>query len=1202
MAAEVFQVNADHKKRLVLVDSGAGGTVISDTRMFLDIAPPALDVCIQFGTGPKIPIAGTGTVVLCVTDMSSRGTHAVYIKNAYYVPVQPLNILSVFDVLNIHGAAVFDNRDGPSHVRWHTERGDVRQRMLWRHKLPYIESYCEAVPINAIRRVMPSGLGYDVIHSTFGHMGLAKLKQLVAGGYLEAEKLREHERFACSACEAANAKIGSYPSQHDLAATHPNHTLHTDLLHFPLTTVDGMQYLLTCIDEYTRYAFVVLLKKKSDAAVNLLRIMKRGHVLHGLRVKHLRADCGGEFQNAVMRIAKDELGIADQYVPANCHQSNGLIERLNGTLACTIRVVLEKAHLPPALWGEAAVYAAHLYNLTPHTALLERKAASAIPHKLYVQDSEERMQRLYKQLVPFGIRCSIIQTGEKPSKVKKLDPRSIPGLIVGLGPSTRQYRVLALNSTTLYKVHIVRHVVINSQHYTEYFARSAVLNEVKRFIPVQTINVLCAERVKALEVPVTVVAVPLSEPCIAFPTQALIGGSMRAESVSADANEGTEMEIQETDEYAINEQYDRGINRSVSIEHVEPDMQRLSLDAYAELCDLRRAWYKKATELKVRFSDTVIPLNTVSTQEVAVDNDLVAGEPVIVALWHLHDVELWTIDLDNPTFKQAMSGPDADKWLEAFEKEVASLHEHDVYELVDRPSTASANVMKGKVICKVKRDALGHIERFKCRYVGCGYSQREGIDYFEHEVWAPTGQHATLRVLLVYAVHHKLSIRHIDISTAFLHGELNENVYVEQPPIMNDGSNRVWRLKKSLYGLKQAGRQWHLKLCELLNSMGFERAGYDPALFCRTSGSGENQFIFLWVDDLLIFASEQESNKIVDTVLKTFRGRDLGEAAWVLGMSITRDTEAQTIELSQERMIENCVERFGMQKQKSIWIPMDASVEICADPHEKARKRIERQLSETSDHEETERLNRKLQSFDKDAMPLSKAEHSEYMSIIGSVQYIAVVTRPDIAFAASTLARFMACPTNHLMNCAKRLLRYLNTTKDLVLRYDCSNERHATGIHGYSDADFAGCSKTSKSTSGMAILYRGQPVFWRSKRQPIVTSSTTEAELVALNSCALQVLWLKQLLGNDLGVAPLRADMFCDNQSTVTVAHNPAATDRSRHINVKHRKVQELIKNQVLSVTWVPTQEQLADIFTKQMARPQFEHLRMKLHVVSKRA
>jgi hypothetical protein len=195
--------------------------------------------------------------------------------------------------------------------------------------------------------------------------------------------------------------------------------LHADLLHFPIATVDGMQYLLVVLDEFTRYAFVALLRRKSDAAANLLRIMKRGYVLHGLRVKHLRADCGGEFQNTVMRLAKEELGIAEQYVPANCHQSNGLIERINGTLGCTIRVVLEKACLPPEMWGEAAVYAVHLYNLTPHSALLARKATSAIPHKLYLNESADRMQRLYQQFVPFGIRCSIVKNRREACSSKE---------------------------------------------------------------------------------------------------------------------------------------------------------------------------------------------------------------------------------------------------------------------------------------------------------------------------------------------------------------------------------------------------------------------------------------------------------------------------------------------------------------------------------------------------------------------------------------------------------------------------------------------------------------------------------------------------------------------------------------------------------------------------------------------------------------
>jgi transposase InsO family protein len=223
-----------------------------------------------------------------------------------------------------------------------------------------------------------------------------------------------------------------------------NHTLHADLLHFPACTPDGKRYLLVVVDEYTRYCFVALLALKSEAASHLLRIMKRAYVLHTVRVKNLRTDFGGEFKNTVMRIAKEKLGIADEHVPANCHESNGSVERLNLTLASTVRAVLTKAHLPITLWGEAALYAVHIYNLTPHSALLARNMSSAVPHKLYVQDSDERMERLYRQLVPFGVCCNIVQTGPKPQEVKKLDPRSVPGIIVGMGTSTKHYRVMIL--------------------------------------------------------------------------------------------------------------------------------------------------------------------------------------------------------------------------------------------------------------------------------------------------------------------------------------------------------------------------------------------------------------------------------------------------------------------------------------------------------------------------------------------------------------------------------------------------------------------------------------------------------------------------------------------------------------------------------------------------------------------------------------
>jgi hypothetical protein len=162
-------------------------------------------------------------------------------------------------------------------------------------------------------------------------MGSNKLKFLARFGYVDASKLPSDGAYNCGACEAANAKLESYHSQHDLAATHVNRTLHADLLHFNVMTFDGKQYLLVCLDDYTRYAFVRLLARQSEAAEHLLSIMKRAYVLQDVRVKNLRTDGGGEIHNTVMKVAKDKLGVEDQYIPPNCYQSNGLVERLNYT-------------------------------------------------------------------------------------------------------------------------------------------------------------------------------------------------------------------------------------------------------------------------------------------------------------------------------------------------------------------------------------------------------------------------------------------------------------------------------------------------------------------------------------------------------------------------------------------------------------------------------------------------------------------------------------------------------------------------------------------------------------------------------------------------------------------------------------------------------------------------------------------------------
>jgi hypothetical protein len=259
-------------------------------------------------------------------------------------------------------------------------------------------------------------------------------------------------------------------------------------------------------------------------------------------------------------------------------------------------------------------------------------------------------------------------------------------------------------------------------------------------------------------------------------------------------------------------------------------------------------------------------------------------------------------DTDDPTIQQALRSPHKHRWMDALQEEIQSMVDNQVFELVDRPK--NANVVKCKWILKIKRKPDGSVDKFKARLVAKGFSQERGVDYFD--LWSPTGHHATLKCLFVYALQNSLQVRHIDIKCAFLNGDLEEVVYMEQPPIFCDGTENIWRLKKSIYGLKQSSRQWHKKLKQVLQKLGFKRASYDPALFVDTAT--HSIMIFMWVDDLFIAASKVDTDRVIDGILHEFQGRDLGEASWLLGMEVNHDHKEGIVKMTQRRMIRNMLE------------------------------------------------------------------------------------------------------------------------------------------------------------------------------------------------------------------------------------------------------------------------------------------------------
>lgn len=498
------------------------------------------------------------------------------------------------------------------------------------------------------------------------------------------------------------------------------------------------------------------------------------------------------------------------------------------------------------------------------------------------------------------------------------------------------------------------------------------------------------------------------------------------------------------------------------------------------------------------------------------------------------------------TREEALQSENAQDWIQAMDDEMASLHANSTWQLEQLPDGVKS--IPCKWVFKVKHDAQGNIERFKARLVAKGYKQQAGVDF--DEVYAPTSKYATLRALLALAAAEDMEIHQLDIKTAFLNGELEETVYMQQPPGYEEGEPGTYcHLQRALYGLRQAPRSWHIRLSKELKSLGFEVSEADPGLYIR-SRSGGLSFLLVWVDDILIVAPNLLMvQEIKDQVTSAFDARDLGEAAYFLGITITRDRPNHEIKISKERMTLDLVQQFGVAEAKMRHTPLSTGMQLSQDSGEE---------------------------LDMERYP--------YGSLIGGMLYLSVCTRPDIAHAVGVLSKYMAKPRTTHWNAAKGVLRYLKGTSSSGIIFRGSN----TSLIGYCDADYAGDIDTRRSTTGYVFKMNGGAISWSSRRQPTVAVSTTEAEYMGAAHAVKEALWWRKLL-NDMSLNPGTVMIMADNQSSIKLLKNPVSSVRSKHIDVIYKFARERVARKEVQFEYVPTEDMIADIMTK--ALPEKKHV-----------
>jgi histone deacetylase 1/2 len=494
------------------------------------------------------------------------------------------------------------------------------------------------------------------------------------------------------------------------------------------------------------------------------------------------------------------------------------------------------------------------------------------------------------------------------------------------------------------------------------------------------------------------------------------------------------------------------------------------------------------------------------------------------------------------TVEEALSSPQSEFWRAAMDAEMASLLANGTWEMAELPK--GYRPIGTRWVFAIKRDGAGNIVRYKARLVAKGFMQREGIDFFE--TFAPVSKYTTTRVLLALAAAKGWEVQQLDVITAFLQGDLQEEVYVQQPAGYEDGTTRVCLLHKALYGLKQAPRAWHEKLHAELCNLGYQVSIADAGLYvCVKEVASRRVSLLVYVDDILLVSPSAEAvAEAKAALMSTFDVRDMGAVRDFVGMRVERDLAAGTITISNERLVNDLLSRFGMEVANSRQVPMSPGLVL---------RRGE-------------------------GAELDQGRY-QYSSLVGGLLYLATTVRPDIAYAVGVLSKYMSCPTVSHWKAARGLLRYLAGTSRVGITYGSSS----AVLHGFCDADYAGDADTRRSTTGYVFTIAGGAVSWSSKRQPTVAASTTEAEYMAASSAAKEALWLRKLLA-DLGEPVATVSVSCDSMGALSLLHNPVLSERSKHIDVHHHFVRERVALGQVGFQYVSTSAMAADMLTKPLS------------------
>ena len=1035
----------------------------------------------------------------------------------------------------------------------------------------------------------------ELWHQRLGHMNYQSLYHLVKTGKLgginlPASAFQKCHSDRCEVCVMAKHRRAAALSKVDRPQS-PMDTIHSDVCCYSEVGLDGSRYAVTMYDDHTQYAGCATLTSKAAVDPALRAGISRWEAETGRKCRKLVTDRGGEYLGLDFYEWLSSKGIIHEKTVPKEKGQNGKAERLNQSMNDIARSLLLQYNLDKRLWPYAVLEAVRLYNLGMHKPLGMSKYEA------------------FKGTTPDVKNCRIfgcrVFARIPDCQRSKMDPKSEIGIYLGPAKDGPGYLVLRyrpdLKRSLKYSVGVYRDVVtyelltdacktmpVSAARWGGDLALPAPLTEqqVQRYLG-ETPEGIEADSLSTSMVPLTVSSLQqlLGEAVEVEQDQEEDGDALAPPAIVplTDKLLDSDWVPQQADVPVVNPGQATTPPQQVRVVPSGSGSPAPNPLVGGQPYRVQPVFFEDAEDIdmaamfgvSVRATTTgkaFVVLQDVGTKKVKVRPSPVPFEHVVVPPPRSGPVVPVTAAKDyyqNRPFpstpKEAMNSPFAQQWLEAMQAEFDSLLVNQTWELV--PQTGKMKVIPCRWVMVIKYDADGNVLKFKARLVAGGHRQTEGIDF--DETYAPVSRGATQKTFLSEAAWQGWSVHQLDITTAFLNGEIDLVTYMKQPPGFAEGVNLVCKLQKCLYGLKQAPRVWYHTLKQALQKLGFQCVNADASFWVRP---GEAMVYLTTVVDDMLIASPNEglTLQLVDQILARFKGVKGGLAHLYNGYKLQWDRPNRSVYLTQQRHIQDAVAKFKPLAKKWVerpYFPLPKGLLMTADGVKGMPP-----------------------------SPLLDVLMYPYRSLVGVLNYIAWSTRPDIAYAVTQLSRWGNAPTVLHWKLALRVLEYLDATKDQGIRLGGS----PVPVCAYVDSSHGTGTADGYPVRGHVLMVRGGPVLWASKTIKLTTTSTTESEYRAMSECAKEAIWLCQVL-TLFGVPHRPFPIKGDNKGALDAVNNHAITAHTRHIELHVHFIRERVEAGQLVFSHVPGTDNPADIFTKALGSNLFQAFKLMLGVMAPR-